>query len=122
VRVRESRCDFYLAQKAHCAEGVGKISVKDLDRDASVVLEVFGEIHRGHSTLPKLALNRVPVSQRAAQCVERIDGVCHGRSNVRFRGWCGNRTVVTSSGPTRLQVRSESWSCRDTQINSVRAK
>ena len=30
--------------------------------------------------------------------------------------------LLCCSGPTRLQVMSESWSCSDTQINSVRAK
>src|SRR6185437_6420373 len=62
VRVRESRCDFYLAQKAHCADGLGKISVKDLDRNLAMVLEVFREIHRRHATRTKLALDTVSIS------------------------------------------------------------
>ncbi len=96
--------------------------MQHLDRNLAMVLDVFREIHRRHATRAKLALDRVAVRERAAQRVERIGGGCHRDTNVRFRGWCGNRTVVTSSGPTRLQATSESWSCRDTQINSVRAK
>src|SRR5665213_343768 len=122
VRVLQARRRPDLDEEPLRPQHGGELRAQDFYRHLPPVPYVVREINRRHAARAELALDRVAVRERAAQRVERIGGGCHRGSNVRFSGWCGNRTVVTSSGPTRLQARSVSWSCRDTQINSVRAK
>ena len=52
-----------LPQEALGAERGGELRVQDLQRDRPVVLEVVGEVDRGHPPAPELALDRVAVGQ-----------------------------------------------------------
>ena len=45
------------------AEGGGKLGEEDLERDRAVVLEVLGEVDRGHAAAPELALEGVAVGE-----------------------------------------------------------
>ena len=52
-----------LAQEALRAERGGELGVEHLERDRPVVLEIVGEVDRGHAAAPELALERVAVGQ-----------------------------------------------------------
>jgi hypothetical protein len=43
--------------------------VKDLDGDIALVLEVVGQVHRGHAALPKLALEAVATAKGGGEAV-----------------------------------------------------
>ena len=58
--------------------GPDQVRSKDLDRHLAVVLEVLGQIDRGHATGPELALDLVAVSQGGGQALQ-------GLSQVRSR-------------------------------------
>ena len=51
------------AQEPVGAEDGGKLGLEDLERDLAVVLEVLGEVHRGHAALAELTLDAVAVGQ-----------------------------------------------------------
>ena len=63
-----------LGEETGSAHDSSQIRVKHLHRDIPVVLQVACQVHRGHSTLPKLALDRVTVGEGAPQTLE-VDGV-----------------------------------------------
>jgi hypothetical protein len=50
VRVLECRGGLDLDYEAFGTEDGGEFGLEDLDRDLAVVLQVLGEIHRGHGT------------------------------------------------------------------------
>ena len=56
VRVLEVGGDLDLAEEALAAEDGGELGVEDLDGDLAAVLQVFGEIDRGHAALAQLAV------------------------------------------------------------------
>ena len=88
--------------------GVGR---SYLEGHQAVVLEVAGEIDRGHAPTPELALERIPVLERLGKAVRQVG---HGappagmRSTLRAsaqgrqRGAVGHRTgaapTATSAG------------------------
>ncbi len=66
VRVVEPGGRADLAQEALGTECVGEFRVEELERDRAVVSEVPGEIDRGHSPAPELALKLVAVPEGLA--------------------------------------------------------
>ena len=63
VRMLEAGGDLDLAGEALGAECGGQLGAEDLDGDAAVVLEVFGEIDGGHATLAELTLDAVAAGE-----------------------------------------------------------
>ena len=61
-----------LAEKAVGADCGSKLRVEDLKRDRAVVLEVLGEVDRGHAPAPELALDAVPVRQGRRQLQKHV--------------------------------------------------
>jgi len=83
VRVLELCREADLSQKPLGAEHGGKLGPQHLERDRAVVLEISGEVDRGHAAAAKLALDRVAVGERCLQTENRID---HRRRLLRERG------------------------------------
>src|SRR5512134_3913952 len=71
VGVRQAGCNLDLAQEALGAECGGELGPKHLQGDRTTVLEVLGEIDRGHAPAAQLALDRVAVLQRLGEAVRR---------------------------------------------------
>jgi hypothetical protein len=59
VGMLESSGDLDLAEKSFGAQRRPELGMKDLDGNEAVVLEVAGEIDRGHPASPELALEAV---------------------------------------------------------------
>lgn len=55
----QPRCNLDLSQKPVGPHGVRELGVKHLNGDPATVTHVLGQVHRGHSTSPKLTLKRV---------------------------------------------------------------
>src|SRR6185312_8434102 len=66
------RGELDLLEKAVGAQHRRQLCVQNLYGNFTVMLDVLGEIYRGHTARAELALDRVPVSKGAAQRVERI--------------------------------------------------
>ena len=56
-----------LAQEALGAERAAELGVQDLERHRPVVLEVAGEVDRGHAAAAELALEHVAVAEGLAE-------------------------------------------------------
>ena len=56
-----------LAQEPLGADHRGELGAQDLDGDLAVVLEVLGQVHRGHAALAQLALDAVAVGERGGE-------------------------------------------------------
>ena len=52
----------------------GELGPEDLERDRAIVLEVAGEVDRGHAAAAELALDRVAVAKRFGQCGDHLVG------------------------------------------------
>jgi hypothetical protein len=72
VGVIEAGTDPDFLQEAIGAKHRGQLGPKHLECDVTVVLQVPGQIDRGHPTGAELALDAVADGQRAAQRRERI--------------------------------------------------
>jgi len=66
IRVLEPSDRLDLALEALRAERVGQLGVQHLERHGALVPEVAGEVDRGHSPAPQLALDHVAVLQRGS--------------------------------------------------------
>src|SRR5207249_3557606 len=77
MRMLELCRETDLAQEPLGAEDGGKLRAEHLERDGAVVLEILGEVHRGHPTATELALDSVMVRQRNPQ--SRRDFYVHRR-------------------------------------------
>ena len=75
VRVVEPGGDLDLGQEPFVAEDGAELGAEDLEGDLAVVLEVGGEVDRGHPAGAELALDAVAVFQRGGEA-ERV--CCHG--------------------------------------------
>jgi hypothetical protein len=53
-----------LAAEALGSEGEAQLGMEQLQRHRSLVLEILGQIDRGHTAAPELALERVLVAER----------------------------------------------------------
>jgi hypothetical protein len=68
----EARGGADLAQEALTAEGGAEVGVQHLDGDVAVVADVMRQVHGGHATLPKLALDAVATAKGGAEPFERF--------------------------------------------------
>jgi hypothetical protein len=57
--------------------------MEDLQRHVSVVLEVLGQVDRGHATGTELALDAVAVSQGRGQALQGLSQVPSGMTWIR---------------------------------------
>ena len=64
--------DFDLTEEAVRPERRGEVRLQDLDRHLAVVLQVLGEIDRGHPAGTELALDCVSVGEGGLQTGEEI--------------------------------------------------
>ena len=82
------------------AQDGGELGADDLDRDLPLVLEVLGEVHRGHAARAEFAFDAVAVSQCRGESVEEID---HGRAQLRsgHRGGSARGSCRPAAGLTR---------------------
>ena len=62
--------DLDLPQKTLRAERCCEVGSEDLDRHLTVVLEVLGQVDRGHAATTDLALDLVAVGQGGAETVD----------------------------------------------------
>ena len=62
-------------------EGSDEVGTEHLDRDRAVVLEVAGQVDRGHAAAPELALEQVAIAESVSQCRGRHVG--HGQALSR---------------------------------------
>ena len=60
------------ARKRSAPSDGGQLGLEHLDGDLAVVLEVVGEIDRGHAALAQLALDPVGIGQGGLQATEEI--------------------------------------------------
>jgi len=63
-----------LLHEALGAEHGSQLGPEHLDRDLPLVLEVLGQVYRGHSALAQLPLDAIPVGECGG---EASDGCCH---------------------------------------------
>jgi hypothetical protein len=70
-----------LAEEALGTQGRGELRVEQLQGDPPVVLEVLGEIDRGHSAAAELALETVAV----AESVPELDDDIGHSGGLRWR-------------------------------------
>ncbi len=82
VRVCEAGRDFDLLEKPFRAECRGQLGLQDLDGDFAMMLEVLGEVDRGHPATPQLALEGVALGEG---CAERLDLAGHRRGSALSR-------------------------------------
>jgi hypothetical protein len=66
----EAGGDLDLAQEALGTDDGGELGVQDLDRHLAGVLQIVGQVDRGHATPAQLALKLVAVSKRHAQLID----------------------------------------------------
>ncbi len=77
VRVLELRGEADLAQKPLGAEHRGELGPEHLEGDEPVVLEVCGEIDRGHPAAAELALDRVAAREGSPETFEEVGQGIH---------------------------------------------
>jgi hypothetical protein len=70
VRMLQPRRHGDLPSETLGTEGRGQLGAQHLHRDHALVLEILGQVHRGHATLPQLPLDAVAVGQA---CPEELD-------------------------------------------------
>ena len=61
-----------LGEEALGADDGGELGPQHLDRDLAVVLEVVGEVDRGHAALAQLALKAVAVGEGGGEAGENV--------------------------------------------------
>ena len=95
-----------LGEEALGADDGGELGAQDLDGDLAVVLEVLGEVHRGHAARAELALDPVAVGE----CGE-LRGVHQRRARSSARKFCTSTiSVRVESAPAPIQSRKVRWS------------
>ena len=81
----EVRRGLDLGEEALGADHGRELGLEHLERDLPIVLEVLGEIYRGHPPRPELTLDAVPVGERRRERVgywheERHSGIEEART------------------------------------------
>ena len=84
VRMLQAGGDLDLGEEAIAADDGAQLGMEDLDGDLAAVLQVFGEIDRGHAALAQLALDAVAVAQRRGEATRGR------RAQLRLRVRCRN--------------------------------
>jgi hypothetical protein len=67
VRMLETCGELDLPEKAFGTECGDELGPQELDGNEPAVLEVTGEVHRGHAAPPELALDQVPITEGISQ-------------------------------------------------------
>src|SRR5205085_3481619 len=75
VRVLELRREADLSEKPLGTEDGGKLRAEHFERDGAVVLEISGEIDRGHPAAAELALDRVTTREGRTHALEEVGHV-----------------------------------------------
>ncbi len=110
VGVLETRHQPDLADESYLSGFRGRVGVEDLDRDATLVLEVAREIYGSESTLADLALELVAPAEGHAKCGDRVGeggsrvllaDLAH-RRQCTVSGMCSRRGRRSGSGARRL--------------------
>jgi hypothetical protein len=95
-----------LAEEAVGTEDGGQLGPKDLEGDRAVVLEVLGEIDRGHAAAAQLALERVAIGEGRGQAVEvrahrpRASCSSFARASATIHAYSGSGLVKASRNAT----------------------
>jgi hypothetical protein len=90
MRVAESGGEPDLLKKPLGADEIAELGPEDLDGDPAIVLEILGEVDRGHPALPELALDPIAASQRGDEPAGR--GI-HRQNMQPNRDW-GQSAVI----------------------------
>ena len=88
-----------LAEEALGAERRRQLGPQHLDGDLAVVLEVLGEIDRGHAALAELALDAVAIAEGLGEAVRRR----RSRRGRPFHHWHASTSVFEKSSPDEQQ-------------------
>ena len=72
VRRLELRGNIDFAQEPLGAHRLREVGTEHLDRDGAAVLEVLGEVNRGHAAVAELALNGVAIGKGGPEKRNRI--------------------------------------------------
>ncbi len=72
VGVLESRGELDLSLEPLVPHGGGQLRQHHLERDRAVVLQVVGEVDRGHPAAAQLALDLIAAGQRGPEAFERV--------------------------------------------------
>jgi hypothetical protein len=67
-----------LAEEALGADDRGELGTQHLDRDLASMLEIFGEVDRGHAALADLALDSIATGERILKAGDRLGHLCIG--------------------------------------------
>ncbi len=70
VRVLQLRGDRDLTQKPVATNRRGEVGVEDLDRDHAPMTYIRGAIHRRHTAVADLALDRIAASESSGESLE----------------------------------------------------
>jgi hypothetical protein len=83
VGVMEPCRDFDLPKKSLRAKGLGEVGLEDFDGDGAAVLQIFGEVDRGHAAPTEFTVEVVTLGQRELKAASPIghQSVCR-RSSV----------------------------------------
>jgi len=103
VGMLQRRDGLDLAEEPFGPDHRGQLRPEHLDRHPAVVLEVLGEVHRGHAARAQLPLDGVAVGQRGG---ESRAGVAH-RASRAFNST--SQFSTTMSGLPREGPRSTAW-------------
>ena len=76
VGVLQRRGGLDLHHEALGADDGGELGLQDLERHLAVVLEVLGQVHRGHAPLAELPLDAVAVGQGGNEAGKRVGVTC----------------------------------------------
>ena len=85
MRVRETRGELDFAEEPLGSQRRGQLGPEDLDRHLAMVLEVFGEIDRGHAARTQLFLDGVAVGEGGLETIEKVRHCVFGPAGKRPR-------------------------------------
>jgi hypothetical protein len=100
VGVRQAGCGLDFRRKRSAPSAAASFGAEDLDGDLAVVLQILGEVDRGHAALAELALDSVSVGEGLGESV----GGGH-RDNLRWARLRGDgRWRVSGDRTWRVSV------------------
>lgn len=72
VRVGQPGGDLDLAKEPLGTEGLHQLRSQHLDRDATVVFEILGQVYDGHPATPELRLDSITGTERTLNITQEI--------------------------------------------------
>jgi hypothetical protein len=88
VRVTKVGGRLDLAQETLGTDGRGQFRPQHLDRHSAAMLDILGEVYRGHSACAELALDAVSVGERSRQAATSVVTAASRRSlRPRYPPW-----------------------------------